>query len=83
LKRELGKEARLEYRIMVDSGNTNGRNGSMDVPASNMKTYNNNEMNFPLVIDNPVKNPFVIPGLKKMQIDPQLNHMYVFDSFGR
>ena len=81
LKRELGKEARLEYRIMVDSGNTNGRNGSMDVPASNMKTYNNNEMNFPLVIDNPVKNPFVIPGLKKMQIDPQLNHMYVFDSF--
>jgi chromosomal replication initiator protein len=78
LKRELGKEARLEYRIMVDSGNTNGRNGSMDVPASNMKTYNNNEMNFPLVIDNPVKNPFVIPGLKKMQIDPQLNHMYVF-----
>ena len=66
---------------MVDSGNTNGRNGSMDIPASNMKTYNNNEMNFPLVIDNPVKNPFVIPGLKKMQIDPQLNHMYVFDSF--
>jgi chromosomal replication initiator protein len=81
LKRELGKEARLEYRIMVDSGNVNGRNGSMDVPASNMKTYNNNEMNFPLVIDNPVKNPFVIPGLKKMQIDPQLNHMYTFDSF--
>jgi len=38
-------------------------------------------MNFPLVIDNPVKNPFVIPGLKKMQIDPQLNAMYTFDSF--
>jgi chromosomal replication initiator protein len=79
LKRELGKEARLEYRIMVDSGNN--KKGSMDVPASGMKTYNNNEMNFPLVIDNPVKNPFVIPGLKKMQIDPQLNHNYTFDSF--
>ena len=77
LKRELGKEARLEYRIMVDSGNN--KKGSMDVPASGMKTYNNNEMNFPLVIDNPVKNPFVIPGLKKMQIDPQLNHNYTFD----
>ena len=81
LKRELGKEARLEYRIMVDSGNSNSRSGSMDVPASNMKTYNNNEMNFPLVIDNPVKNPFVIPGLKKMQIDPQLNQLYTFESF--
>jgi chromosomal replication initiator protein len=80
LKRELGKEARLEYRIMVDSGNT-AKNGSMDVPARGMKTYSNNEMNFPLVIDSPVKNPFVIPGLKKMQIDPQLNAMYTFDSF--
>lgn len=81
LKRELGKEARLEYRILVDSGSGNSRSGSMDVPASHMKTYNNNEMNFPLVIDNPVKNPFVIPGLKKMQIDPQLNPIYTFDAF--
>jgi chromosomal replication initiator protein len=81
LKRELGKEARLEYRIMVDSGNK-GRNGSMDVPAGGtMKTYVNNEMDYPLVINSPVKNPFVIPGLKKMQIDAQLNPIYTFDSF--
>ena len=79
LKRELGKDARLEYRIMVDS--SNGRSGSMDIPASGNKTFNHNEMNFPLVIDNPVKNPFVIPGLKKMQIDPQLNHNYTFDNY--
>ena len=79
LKRELGKDARLEYRIMVDSGN--GRNGSMDIPTNGAKTFSNNEMNFPLVIDNPVRNPFVIPGLKKMQIDPQLNHIYTFDSY--
>src|ERR1700757_2077634 len=52
LKREMGKEARLEYRIMVDSGNS--RNGSMGLPATNIKTFSNNEMNFPLVIDNPV-----------------------------
>ncbi len=38
-------------------------------------------MDFPLVINNPVKNPFVIPGLKKMQIDSQLNPIYSFDSF--
>jgi chromosomal replication initiator protein len=79
LKRELGKEARLEYRIMVDSGN-NGQ-GSMDIPTTGMKTFSNNEMNFPLVIDNPVKNPFVIPGIKKMQIDPQLNPNFTFDTF--
>lgn len=38
-------------------------------------------MDFPLVINNPVKNPFVIPGLKKMQIDPQLNHAYTFEAY--
>lgn len=81
LKRELGKEARLEYRIMVDSGNSNNKPLNMDVPANNIKTYSNNEMDFPLVINNPVKNPFVIPGLKKMQIDPQLNPIYTFESY--
>ena len=81
LKRELGKEARLEYRIMVDSGNSKNKPLTMDVPGHGFKSYSNNEMDFPLVINNPVKNPFVIPGLKKMQIDPQLNPVYTFDAF--
>lgn len=81
LKRLLGKEARLEYRIMVDSGTTKN-NGTIDLPASNSyKIYTNNEVDFPLVLNNPVKNPFVIPGLKKVQIDSQLNPIYTFDSF--
>ena len=70
LKRELGKEARLEYRIMVDSGNSKNKPLTMDIPGNGYKTFANNEMDFPLIINNPVKNPFVIPGLKKMQIDP-------------
>lgn len=81
LKRELGKEARLEYRIMVDSGNSKNKPLTMDVPGSGFKIYSNNEMDFPLVINNPVKNPFVIPGIKKMQIDPQLNANYTFDTY--
>ncbi len=81
LTRELGKEARLEYRIMVDSGNEKNQPLTMDVPTHGFKTYSNNEMDFPLVVNTPVKNPFVIPGLKKMQIDPQLNAAYTFDSF--
>src|SRR5678815_5502999 len=38
-------------------------------------------MDFLLVINTHIKNPFVIPGLKKMHIDPQLNTNYTFDSF--
>lgn len=81
LRRVLGKEAQLEYRIMVDSGNHQNKPLTMDVPAQGYKTFSNNEMDFPLVINNPVKNPFVIPGLKKMQIDPQLNAIYTFETF--
>lgn len=81
LKRELGKEARLEYRIMVDSGNSRNKPVTMDVPGAAYKQPGNNEMDFPLMVNNPVKNPFVIPGLKKMQIDSQLNPMYVFDNY--
>lgn len=81
LKRELGKEARLEYRIMVDSGNSKNKPITMDVAGNVYKTNGNNEMDFPLIVNNPVRNPFVIPGLKKMQIDPQLNSKYTFDSF--
>jgi len=81
LRRVLGKEAMLEYRIMVDSGNQQNKPLTMDVPAHGYKTYSNNEMDFPLIINNPVKNPFVIPGLKKMQIDAQLNPVHTFDAF--
>ena len=64
---------------MVDSGNSKNKPQTIDVPGQGYKSYSNNEMDFPLVINNPVKNPFVIPGLKKMQIDPQLNHAYTFE----
>ena len=42
LKRELGKDARLEYRIMVDSGNGNNLPLMMDVPGQGYKSYSNN-----------------------------------------
>src|SRR5574338_1147247 len=50
LKRELGKDGRLEYRIMVDSGNNKNKPLTMDVSGQGFKTYSNNEMDFPLVI---------------------------------
>src|SRR5699024_4848850 len=38
---------------------------------------------FPLPVGNTptLKNPFVIPGLKRVQIDSQLNPNYIFDTF--
>ena len=31
--------------------------------------------------DNPIRNPFIIPGLKKVTVDSQLNHNYSFSNF--
>ena len=83
LRRVLGKEAQLEYRIMVDSGNHKNKPLTMDVPAHGYKTFSNNEMDFPLVINNPVKNPFVmasvigLPG--KLLLLPVLLRVFIFE----
>ena len=71
LKRELGKEAHLEYRIMVDSGNRKNKPLTMDVAGQGDKTISNNEIEYPLVINNPVNKTYDIPGLKKMKIEQQ------------
>ncbi|MGZ3958506.1 MAG: DnaA N-terminal domain-containing protein, partial [Flavisolibacter sp.] len=49
LKRELGKDARLEYRIMVDGGNTRNKPVTVDMAGHSYKSFTNNEMDFPLV----------------------------------
>jgi chromosomal replication initiator protein len=82
IKRELGKEARLEYRIVVDGGSGQPDHPvTINMPTSFNRPRTENDMNFPLVINNPVKNPFVIPGLKRVQIESQLNPNYTFNTF--
>src|SRR5690606_26387884 len=43
----------------------------------------NNFVNMDYVIDDPykIKNPFTIPGMKRVQIDPQLNNNHTFDNY--
>ena len=39
-------------------------------------------MNVPGAVDTgSIKNPFIIPGIKKVTIDPQLNPSYTFENF--
>lgn len=67
LKKELGDKARLEYQILIDNNKEqNSSNHSKPVD-----TFSNEE----------IANPFVIPGIKKMKIDSQLNAKYTFDTY--
>ena len=84
IKRVLGKEGRLEYRILMESSSSQRSPASINMPAS---TYNkppkeNNYVDMPLKWDDPnnIKTPYAIPGLKRVQIDPQLNDNYIFDN---
>lgn len=81
IKRELGKDARLEYRIVIEHSSKNSNPYTINIPTYNTGSTSNPEVAAPLVIGNSIKNPFVIPGLKKVKVDSQLNPTYNFDSF--
>lgn len=82
IKRELGEDAKLEYRIVIDNNQSRGQSGSINLPNNRESRYGTNEMSMPNVYPGPmVKNPFIIPGLKKIQVDSQLNPAYTFDAY--
>ncbi len=80
IKRELGNDARLEYQIIVDNNN-NPSPYTVNIPTYSAPVSKNPEVAAPLALGAPIKNPFIIPGLKKVNIDSQLNNAYTFDSF--
>ncbi len=82
IKKELGSEGKLEYNIIMD--NTTGKTETpISVKLPNINTnLKNPHVNMPIDIsNNSIRNPFVIPGLKKVQVESQLNPNYSFDNF--
>ncbi|HAE34384.1 MAG: chromosomal replication initiator protein DnaA [Chitinophagales bacterium] len=81
IKRELGANARLEYRIVVENSSGSQTPTTIHYPNYNSGFNKNPEVAAPLIMGNTIKNPFVIPGLKKVNIESGLNPNYNFDSF--
>jgi chromosomal replication initiator protein len=81
VKRELGPSSRLEYSIVME--NTRGSKPyTVKVPGSNKQATKGQPVTLPIDINkNPIRNPFIIPGLKKIDISPQLNSNYSLDNF--
>ncbi|WP_407429216.1 chromosomal replication initiator protein DnaA [Arcticibacter sp.] len=81
VKKQLGDEGRLEYNIVVE------KSSSSKPYTTNMpSTGNGSEAKYQSIpvavtLNKDIKNPFVIPGLKKLQVDPQLNPNYCFENF--
>lgn len=78
IRQELGAGGRLEYQILMpqrSEGVNPNLQASINAVPEKKKTFS---------INNPspkIKNPFVIPGIRKPQIDPQLNKTYLFRNY--
>jgi chromosomal replication initiator protein len=81
LKQELGVGARLEYNIIVENASGNSAPYVVNIPGSNSIKTEPQQMGVPLNLNPGIKNPFIIPGLKKINIDSNLNPNFTFDSF--
>lgn len=81
LKQELGTGSRLEYNIIVENGSSNASPYIVNIPGSNSPKLDSQQMGIPLNLNPGIKNPFIIPGLKKVNIDSNLNSNYTFDNF--
>lgn len=81
VKMQLGENASLEYNIVVEkSSNSNPYTTNMP-SVGNGAAGKRQSIPVPVSLNKEIKNPFVIPGLKKLQVDPQLNQNYTFDNF--
>lgn len=86
IKKELGNNGRLEYQILMP-GNGAGRsnrsalNKSVPAAPTSIKTKPNHGYGPGMVDAQTIKNPFVIPGIKKIKVDPQLNKNLTFDNY--
>jgi chromosomal replication initiator protein len=82
IKRVIGNEGRLEYSIVMENNTKNATPYTVKLPASNTTSVKNEPVNAPMNIgNNPIRNPFIIPGLKKVKVDSNLNTEYTFENF--
>ena len=82
LIKELGKDARLVYIIKMENTFGNKIPFTESIPSSNQSGINPQDVDAPLhTYNSELKNPFVIPGIRNLQIESQLNPNYNFENF--
>lgn len=82
IRKELGAEGRLEYNIVMDNVLTSNKPYTVRIPGSSSNGTKNEPVSMPVDLNSStIKNPFIIPGLRKMNVDSQLNINYTFDNY--
>ncbi len=84
VRQELGERGRLVYRIPDSfAGNAQGgRPNEQQRHATARPSSDKDTEPVPGSFDvETIKNPFIIPGIKRVKVDPQLNSSYTFESY--
>ena len=82
LVKQLGKNAKLLYVIKMENAVDNKPAFTEKIPSSNRGAVQAQNVDVPLRSKSPeLKNPFVIPGIRDVKIDSQLNSNYSFENF--
>ena len=82
LTKELGEKAKLVYIIKMENTYGNKQPFTEKIPSSNRSALRSQEVDIPLNNKNPeLRNPFVIPGIRNVKIESQLNPNYSFENF--
>ncbi len=82
LRKELGPDAKLEYNVVMENASVDERPYTVRLPARQKTELKNRPLSVPMDKEEiSIRNPFIIPGLKKLHIDPQLNSEYSFANF--
>jgi len=82
IKKELGTEGRLEYSIIMENNyNNSSKPYTVKIPTNSKKELKNPSVSMPIDLNqNSIRNPFIIPGLKKVNVESQLNANYSFEN---
>ena len=82
LIKELGKDARLIYIIKMENSFGNKIPFTEKIPSSNRSSLKTQNVDAPMESnEGELKNPFIIPGIRNLHIESQLNPNYSFDNF--
>ena len=82
LTKELGEDAKLVYVIKMENTYGNKQPFTEKIPSSNRTPVKSQDVDVPFNNKSPeLKNPFVIPGIRNVKIESQLNPSYTFENF--
>ena len=82
LTKELGQNAKLVYVIKMENTYGNKQPFTEKIPSSNRGALKSQDVDIPLQNKSPeLRNPFVIPGIRNVKIESQLNPIYTFENF--